>query len=129
MIVLDTHVWLWLRSEPERVPQAVRRRAEADGAALATVSCWEVATLARLGRISLDRDVSVWVDQALAERPSIEAIALDPAVAVAAGQLDDRFPGDPADRIILATARLLRCSLATGDRRLRSYAPDETIWD
>jgi PIN domain nuclease of toxin-antitoxin system len=50
-------------------------------------------------------------------------------VAVAAGRLGETFPGDPADRIIYATALSLGCRLVTKDRRLRAFAPDKTLWD
>lgn len=80
------------------------------------------------GRISLDRDVGAWVRQALAE-PRIEPIAPSPEVAVAAGLLDpERFPGDPADRMIYATTRSLGATLVTRDRAIRAFDPALTLW-
>lgn len=97
--------------------------------AVSAIRCWEVATLVRRGRIALDRDVRSWISGALAGDPPVEAVSVGPDVAVRAGELDERFPGDSADRIILATAQTLGCRLITRDRRIRRYAPGATLWD
>lgn len=129
LIVLDTHAWVWLRSDPDRLPAVARQAIDSEPAVLATMSCWELATLVRLGRLSLDRDTRAWVSQALEAEPAVRAVALGPDVAVAAGELGQQFPGDPADRIIYATARALHSRLVTKDRRIRDFAPDDTVWD
>lgn len=80
------------------------------------------------GRISLDRDVSLWVGQALAD-PRVESIAPSADVAVAAGLLDTRkFPGDPVDRLIYATARSTGATLVTRDEAIRAFDPASTLW-
>ena len=129
MIVLDTHVWLWWASVPSRLSRRVRQAIEdADSLGICTISCWEVAMLVARGRISLDRDVETWVRQALAVE-KVEPLTLTADIAVKAGLLDaDRFPGDPVDRIVYATASLHAARLATKDRELRSYAPRHTLW-
>ena len=129
MIVLDTHAWIWFRSDPDRLSPAARAAIDGERAMLATISCWELATLVRLGRIALDRDARAWVSHGLDAEPRVTAVPLDPEVAVAAGRLGETFPGDPADRIIYATALSLGCQLVTKDRRLRAFAPDRTLWD
>ncbi len=80
------------------------------------------------GRISLDRDVSVWVSQALAgER--VESLAPSTEVAVAAALLDARsFPGDPVDRMIYATARSSGATLLTRDSAIRAFDSASTLW-
>lgn len=128
MIVLDTHAWLWWTSAPERLSGRARRALEeAAEIGLATISCWETAMLAARGRISLDRPVSAWIAQALAQ-PRLAALPLTAELALAAGLLDDRFPGDPADRMIYATARANRAGLVTKDAAIRAYDPRLTIW-
>ena len=78
------------------------------------------------GRIALDRELGGWLQQALADVAVVE-VTCD--VARAAGAMDDEgFPGDPADRLILATARDRGAQLLTADRALLSYAPSDTIW-
>jgi PIN domain nuclease of toxin-antitoxin system len=129
VIVLDTHAWIWWLSSPERL-SATARDAAADAAALSvsTLSVWELATLERRGRIALDRDVRDWVRRALSD-DRVVAVAPGVDVAVAAARLDSRaFPGDPADRLIYATAQSLEAPLITRDARLRAFDPTGTIW-
>ena len=79
-------------------------------------------------RISLDRDVDVWVRQALAQ-PNVETLPLTAEVAVAAASLErEGLGGDPADRIIYATARAEDAPLVTRDERLRRLDPARTVW-
>jgi PIN domain nuclease of toxin-antitoxin system len=129
VIVLDTHVWLWWTAAPEKLSPAAREAIDsAAGIGIASISGWEIARLERRGRIALDRDVAAWVKQALAQ-PRVSELPLTADVAVAAALLDaERFPGDPADRFIHATARAARAPLVTRDERLRAAEPVGTIW-
>lgn len=129
MILLDTHVWLWLRSQPDRLPAHAHSLVQSDDPVVSAISCWEIATLERLGRIELDRDVETWIGRAISEPPAIRIVEVSRDIAIGAGRLDDTFPGDPADRIIYTTALSLRCLLLTKDRRLRSFAPMQTVWE
>ncbi|MHB8533782.1 MAG: type II toxin-antitoxin system VapC family toxin [Solirubrobacteraceae bacterium] len=129
VILLDTHAWLWWVAAPDRLsPSARQTLADASTVGISTFSVFELATLVRRKRISLDRDLRDWVRRALSEE-RVEAIAPGPEIALAAAQLDrDEFPGDPADRLIFATARTLEAPLLTRDRRIRAFAPDATVW-
>jgi PIN domain nuclease of toxin-antitoxin system len=129
VIVLDTHAWLWWTSEPERLSDAARAAiAETASIGISTISAWEVAMLTVRGRISLDRDVGLWVRQALAQE-RVEALAPSAETAIAAGLLDAKsFPGDPADRLIYATATAAEARLVTRDGAIRAFDPDITIW-
>lgn len=129
MIVLDTHVWLWWVAQPDRLSAAARAALDdAERIGVSTLSVWEVAMLTARKRISLDRPVDAWVRQALA-RPRVEALAPSAAAAVAAGLLDgERFPGDPVDRLVYATAKELRAPLVTRDRALRAFDERATVW-
>jgi len=129
LIVLDTHVWLWWCDAPERLSEAARETVEASASVgVSTLSAWELATLVARGRISLDRDVGPWVRQALAA-PRVQSLAPSAQVAVHAGLLDARsFPGDPADRLIYATARSLGATLVTRDQAIRAFDPAATLW-
>ena len=79
------------------------------------------------GRLELDRDVLVWIRQALA-LPRVTLVPLTPEIAVRSTRLGAAFPGDPADRILVATARELGASLVTKDRILRSAEGVRTVW-
>lgn len=91
------------------------------------MSCWELATLIRRGRLASSEPVADWIRKALAA-PGAVALPLTAEVAVAAGLLGDEMPGDPADRLIYATARSTGATLLTRDRRLREYDPRGTLW-
>jgi PIN domain nuclease of toxin-antitoxin system len=129
VIVLDTHVWLWWMADPERLSETARDTiAKASSIGISTLSAWEVAMLAGRGRIALDRDVGLWVRQALAEA-RVESLAPSAEIAVAAGLLDGKdFPGDPIDRLIYATARATNALLVTRDTAIRAFDPESTVW-
>ncbi len=128
MIIADTHAWVWWTS----VPRLLSKKAtEAFGASpeigVASISCWEIATLVQKGRIELDRDPLTWIKQALAQ-PKVRLLNLTPEIAVTSSELATELPGDPADRIIAATASIHRAALVTKDMRLRKSASLATIW-
>ena len=123
MIVLDTHIWVWLASESDRLTPALRRTLEPqreDGLGVSVISCWEVAKLVERGRLKLACPVEQWIEAALA-LPGVRLLDLTPAIAVASTQLPGAFHRDPADQIIAATARAHDCRLLTADERILSY--------
>lgn len=128
MKVLDTHVWLWWITGDPRLSTTSRHAIEAESElAVATMSVWEVATLQRQRRLELVPDLKTWIARALGGS-RIEPLALTPEIAATAGTLPDEFPGDPADRIVYATAVTTGAHLVTKDRRLRAHDPARTIW-
>jgi PIN domain nuclease of toxin-antitoxin system len=129
MVVLDTHAWLWWVDAPERLSAPARRAIdEAESVGIAAISCWELAMLVVRRRIELAHDVRMWIRRALAQ-PGVAALEFGPAVAVDAALLArEDFHGDPADRLLYATARSRGAPLVTRDRRLREFDPRGTIW-
>jgi PIN domain nuclease of toxin-antitoxin system len=129
VIVLDTHAWLWWVAEPERLSRGAREAIDrSERLGVATISCWEIAMLVEAGRIELDRTVETWIEQALADART-QSLQLTSAVAVRAALLGrEQFVGDPADRIIYATARDAGASLITRDTALRAFDPRGTVW-
>jgi PIN domain nuclease of toxin-antitoxin system len=106
---------------------AAQAIADADRIGLSTISVWEFGMLVRRGRIRLDREVAAWVRHALGDR-RLQPIAPDPEVALAAALLGDDFPGDPADRLIYATARQAGCMLVTRDERIGRFDAPRALW-
>jgi PIN domain nuclease of toxin-antitoxin system len=129
VIVLDTHVWLWWVAEPRRLSNAALGAIDGvERFGIATISCWEIAMLAECNRIELDRPIGRWVEQALAN-DRVEPLSLTGAVTVQAALLGrEGFVGDPADRLIYATARNAGRQLVTRDKALRSFDSRNTIW-
>lgn len=119
MIVVDTHVWVWWAAGSKKLGGRLRRRLDAAERVLVpAISTWEVAMLVERGRLEFDRPALTWIRQALA-LPGVELAALTPEIAVRAAGLGGGFPGDPADRLIVATALEMRAPLSTLDEGLR----------
>lgn len=124
MIALDTHIWIWwVQGDPQLTPDYFDyvQDHEAEGLGVSVISCWEVAKLVEGGRITLPLPVGEWIAKALAY-PGVQLLALSPQVAVESTQLPGIFHRDPADQIIVATARLYGCPLVTMDQKIRAYA-------
>lgn len=124
-LLLDTHIWIWLMNgeEPLRSSRALGVIEAAVRPALirvSAISVWEVGMLEAKGRIALDIEVGEWVRQALTA-PGISLVPLTPDIALASSRLPGELHGDPADRLIAATARSLDAVLVTRDQGLISY--------
>ena len=93
---------------------------------VSAISCWEIAKLFEYGRIELSAHLSQWFDLAFGY-PGVELLPLTPEVAIESTALPGDFHRDPADQIIVATARLNGCALVTSDREIAKYLYVETI--
>ncbi len=125
LLLLDTHVWVWLMLGDERLGRRSRRMLEQavpDGQLrVSVISAWEVAMLETKGRLALGEDCESWVRAALGA-PGIRLAELTPRIAVASAKLPGTFHGDPADRILVATARESGATLLTADTAILQYA-------
>ena len=122
-VVLDTHTVLWWQADARRLSGAAERTIDtATELMISPLTCWEISSLARQGRVALDREPRAWIDKLL-RTPRVVLAPLTSEAAVWAGQLDRAtFPGDPIDRLIYASAYDLRVPLVTKDEKLRAYA-------
>jgi len=125
-LLLDTHYWIWLQAGArQEISDAVRKAIEEAGASgnllLSVISVWEVGLLEAKGRIELDAPCEQWVENALAT-PGLSIAPLTPEIALASSRLPEPFHGDPADRIIVATARALGARLVTRDSKILEYS-------
>lgn len=128
MIVLDTHAWIWWVAEPEKLSARAHHAIDAaEALGVCAISCWEVAMLVARRRLEFDRDVLLWIRQALVV-PRVTLLPLTPEVCVASVLLARKSPADPADRMIAAAALEHRASIVTKDSRLRSMPQIETVW-
>jgi len=131
MIVLDTHAWVWWVSNPEMLSDTARKAVdEAAGKNelfVSMISVWEVAMLVEKERLSLALDVRDWICRS-ETLPFVTFVPLSTAIAVESVRLPGFPHGDPADRIIVATALSLGARLVTRDEKLLNFAPCRAIW-
>lgn len=125
-LLLDTHVlvWAFAGEEARRLRSVSAELERAAGAGLVHVSAisgFEIGLLVAGGRLRLDRPPAQWFQEALS-RPGVRAVEVAPDIAVEAATLPGPLHGDPADRLLVATARLRSLTLVTADRRLLDYA-------
>jgi len=128
--LLDTHVLIWWLNDRKRLSpaqQEVVASVRPDKPLLISdISLWEVATLHSLGRIRLALPLREWLDKATAP-PLVQRQGVSPAIATEVAALPDSFHRDPADRILVATARVLGATLLTQDRRIVGAALVDTL--
>ena len=124
--LLDTHVWLWGITEPERLPTSVRTELEmaSEPPRLSPISLWEVILLAERGRITLSPNPRTWLREAAR---TVREVPLTFEVAAASRRLRLDHE-DPADRFIVATAKVFGLRLVTADTRLLRCPDVESVW-
>ena len=128
--LLDTHILIWCFNNLNQLSpgqQEVIASASAQSPLLVSdISLWEVATLQRVGRIQLTIPLRAWLDKAVAP-PLVRRLGISPAIAAELATLPDSFHRDPADRILVATARTFGATLLTQDRRIIDAALVDTL--
>lgn len=125
-VLLDTHIALWMENGDDRLRQStlalIERCWRENGTVLiSAVSVWEIGQLIHRGRIEMLRPFDDWLDR-LADRPGIEIVPLDYRTAARAYRLDGLEHGDPADRLLIATAIERACPMVTYDGRIARFS-------
>lgn len=123
MIVLDTHIWIWWIHDDPQLPVDYKnfiQSNEAIGLGVSIISLWEVAKLVESGRLILPILIRNWLDLATSY-PGIRVLDLTADIVVDSTQLPGAFHRDPADQLIVATARIYDCPVVTIDRKIRAY--------
>jgi PIN domain nuclease of toxin-antitoxin system len=129
VILLDTHVLVWLTTEPARLSKhaisAIRRASRVGGIAISAISLWELGWLASYGRLQVTGTVEAYLDE-VSSRVSVRPITAK--VAALANQFPADYSRDPCDRIIGATALAEGMTLVTKDTKIRACKPLQTLW-
>jgi PIN domain nuclease of toxin-antitoxin system len=121
LLLLDTHVLLWLVSGDARLGdeanRAIESAAHSRGVLVSAITPWEVGLLAGKKKIELHQDALEWI-RAVLMKPGMGLAPLEPEIAVRSTCLPFEMHADPADRILVATARHLGATLVTADKKL-----------
>ena len=124
-LLLDTHIWLrYLGFSGELRPAALPKlhAAAADGRLyLSVISIWETAMLVRDGRLYLQTHINLWIREALS-KPGLSVLGFSPEIAIDSVNLPEPMHKDPADRILIASARVQRLTLVTRDAKVLEFA-------
>jgi PIN domain nuclease of toxin-antitoxin system len=131
VIVLDTHALVWWIQGDRRLSRNASKAIRAELAngrlGISSISFWEIGMLVAKGRLGLGMDASEWLEAVQAIK-AVVVLPLAATVALDSTRLPGTFHGDPADRMIVATARAKNLSLVSADRRIRAYRHVRTIW-
>jgi PIN domain nuclease of toxin-antitoxin system len=128
MIILDTHIWIWWADNNPRLTQQHRewiQQYQSQGLGVSMISCWEVAKLVENNRLALSLAVDEWLTAALAY-PGVQLLNLTIPIIVESTKLTG-FHRDPADQLIVATARIYGCPLLTADSKILAYPDVQTL--
>ena len=129
MIVLDTHAWVWWQGRRAKLGRSAARAIDrADRIGIPAIVVWEVANKADRRRIDLDRPYDLWIDEALAQDRRVEVLPLAPRISIEAARLSWEHR-DPADRLIVATARVHAAPLVTSDEAIHESGLVRCVWD
>ena len=127
MILLDTHALIWAAEDNRRLGQAARATIEearhADRAGVSAITPWEIALLVEKGRLQLAMELGVWI-RTVFQAPGIDLMPIEPAIAIDSVRLPGNFHADPADRLIIATARRWGAPLLTADDAILAYGAE-----
>ncbi len=131
MIVLDTHVLIWWVNDDAslsgKAKAAIEHELDNGQIIISAISAWEIAMLVKQEKLLLAMDVDSWL-ATVAKIEHVRFIPVDVEISVKSVDLPGEFHKDPADRLIVATARKLAVPLVTKDEKIRGYAHVKTIW-
>jgi len=132
VIVLDTHVLLWWASGSAAqlsaaASQAIEAEINGGEIVVSSICAWELAMLVAKGRVALSMDVSEWL-AVVGQIDGVRFVPVDNEIAVKSIELPGEFHKDPADRLIVATARKFASPLVTMDDKIRAYPHVRSIW-
>lgn len=128
--LLDTHTWIWWNSRPTSLSHKVLKLIQDgkyDELLLSAISVWEFAKLLEKKRLTLSCDGRLWIEKAL-EIPKLRLVELSPEISWNSTQLPRPFHEDPADQLIVATARVENATILTADHLIQKYQHVRSEW-
>ncbi len=128
--LLDTHTWIWCNVNPQRLSSRVKKliiEREYSMLLLSAISVWEFCKLIEKGRLAISISPLEWLNIAL-DLAGLELVHLTPLISYKSTTLDQPFHNDPADQIIVATAKVENAIIVTSDKRIQDYPHIRTIW-
>ena len=129
-ILLDTHTWIWLFSGSQELSQStintINEWGKQGKVFISAISVWELSMLVAKNRIALSKPIQQWVTESF-NQPGVNLALLSAKIAIESSFLPGNFHGDPADRIIVATARIEDLILLTRDRKILSYGEEKYL--
>jgi PIN domain nuclease of toxin-antitoxin system len=128
-LLIDTHIWIWyLDGAGERMSadgvELLRHVIRTEGAVVSDISVWEIGAKAAKGKLALMPTVEAWIERA-SRRPGFSFLPLDREILLSSTQLPGTVHGDPADRMLIASAALSGLPLATADPLVIDYAESQ----
>ena len=129
--ILDTHVWIWWNMHPKKLSQKTRALLSSpkryEELLLSAISPWEFSKLLEKERIGISCNPEEWIAEAL-DMPKLRLVPLTPTIAYRSTSLPQPFHGDPADQIIVATAREENATILTKDKLIQNYKHVRHLW-
>ncbi len=129
--LLDTHTWIWWNTHPKmlsrRVKSAIKHTEKYEGVLLSIISVWEFCKLLEKGKLGISCDTEEWIEKAL-EMPKLRLVPLSASIAYRSTVLPKPFHDDPADQIIVTTAREENATILTKDSRILNYEHVMKLW-
>jgi PIN domain nuclease of toxin-antitoxin system len=129
--LLDTHTWIWWHMNPQNLSQKVKKLIgnsdRYNEILLSAISPWEFGKLLEKKRIGISCDPEEWIISAL-DMPKLRLVPISPVLAYRSTVLPPPFHNDPADQIIVATAREENATIVTKDERILSYKNVKSLW-
>jgi PIN domain nuclease of toxin-antitoxin system len=129
--LLDTHAWIWWNMRPQNLSKKVAKLIENEDGyeelLLSAISPWEFSKLLEKGKLGISYNPEEWIHTAL-EMPKLRIVPLTPSIAYRSTVLPKPFHDDPADQLIVATAREENATILTKDKRILEYPYVQSLW-
>ena len=130
--LFDTHTWIWWHTNPQKISNEIKNiiadPENFEEILLSTISIWEFCKLVEKGKLGISKDPLEWINEAIDDISGLRLIDLSPVISYKSTTLPKPFHNDPADQIIVATAREESATILTKDQRILNYKHVRSFW-